>query len=88
MDSVQVWLTISLSILSVVLIPLLVVLVRVVQKATRLEVKQEQIADSLVSLVRDKDKVHAAILDQMKEDRRVANARLRWLEEYIWKGKP
>lgn len=87
MSTAQVWLTISLSILSIILIPLLALLIKVVQKATRLDVNQEQISDSLVSLVRDKDKVHAAMLDQMKEDRRTTDRRLRWLEEYVWKNK-
>lgn len=88
MTTAQVWLTIALSILSIILIPLLVALVKVVQKATRLEVNQEQIAKSLVSLVQDKDRVHAAMLDQMKDDRRVTDRRLRWLEEHVWKNKP
>lgn len=87
MSTAQVWLTIALSILSVILIPLLVVLVRVVQKATRLEVNQEQISASLVSLVQDKDKVHAAMLNQMRDDRRATDQRLRWLEEHVWRDK-
>jgi hypothetical protein len=84
----QTWFGIALSFLAIILIPLLVMLVRIVQKATRLEGNQERISNSLISLVQDKEKIHAAMLDQMKDDRRATDIRLRWLEEHYWKTNP
>lgn len=48
------------------------------------------IARDLDRIVADKDRTHAAILEQMREDRQVTDNRLRWLETHLWsrRGKP
>ncbi len=86
MSGFQVWLTIALSFLGIILIPLLFALIKVVQRATRLEVKQDQLVKSLASLVQDQEKIHASIFQQQREDRKATNTRLRWLEQNVWKG--
>lgn len=36
-------------------------------------------------LVENKDRIHAEMLGQMREDRQATDRRLRWLEEYLWR---
>jgi len=48
------------------------------------EARLEAIASSLETLVRDKDRVHAEIIAQMREDRLATNERLTYLERYVW----
>lgn len=78
------WLTFAVSVVGILLIPLIVLMFRIVVNATRLEDKVQNIADDLTELVKDKDKTHAEILTQMREDRQATNTRLRWLEENLW----
>lgn len=82
--TVSPWLTFAVSVVGILLVPLIVLLFRVVVNATRLEDKVQNIADDLTELVKDKDKTHAEILTQMREDRQATNQRLRWLEENVW----
>lgn len=48
------------------------------------------IARDLDRLVADKDRAHAELAAQMREDRQVTDRRLRWLETHLWarRGKP
>jgi hypothetical protein len=48
------------------------------------EVRLQAIAKSLEDLVHDKDRVHAEIIQQMREDRQATNERLTYLERYVW----
>lgn len=88
--------TLILSIVTAVLIPLVVVLVRGATKWTRVEAKLDHAVDQLKKIVEDKDKTHHEIYDQltrntqevyaqMREDRVATDRRLRWLEEFLWK---
>lgn len=81
------WITLILTILSVLLIPCLILLVRATVKWTRVEDRLNMVADDLKELVHDKDKVHQEIIAQMREDRNATNRRLRWLEENLWKKR-
>lgn len=80
------WITLMLSVLAVVVIPLIAVLVRGVVKWTRIEGKVDALAVDLKEFMMDKEKAHTLIYSQMKDDRDATNRRLRWLEEHLWKG--
>jgi hypothetical protein len=70
-------------------------------RALRAERERGTITAQLAAVVRDldritqdKDKVHAAILDQIREDRqqrredlKVTDQRLRWLETHLWSAR-
>ncbi len=82
-------LTILLSAIGIIFIPMLVVLVRGIVKWTRVEDKLDEVIRDMKELVLDKNKVHLEITTQMREDRSATDKRLRWLEEYLWsRGKP
>lgn len=70
----------GLGVLSVILIPLLIALIRGAVKWTRVESKLEVIANRLGELVADQDRMHTALVEQMRDDRRATDERLRWLE--------
>jgi len=89
------WVIVALTLLSVLLIPTIGLLIRLVVKWTKAEGKLEELARDMSELVRDKDRTHAEMIGQMKldraemlaqmrEDRNATNRRLRWLEENIW----
>lgn len=42
------------------------------------------IARDLDRIVADKDRTHAELVAQMREDRRATDNRLRWLETHLW----
>lgn len=60
-------------------------LVRIAIKWTRNEEKIATVAESITELVRDKDKTHQDIVNQMREDRNATNERLTWLERNLWR---
>lgn len=77
--------TLILGIVTTLLIPLIVFLIRGAIKWTRVESKLDSVVTELRSITADKDKVHSEIYSQMREDRAATNKRLRWLEEYLWR---
>jgi hypothetical protein len=79
--------TISLVIgsLVTVIVPVIIFLLRGAIKWTRVEDKLDQAIIRLETLVRDKDATHAVMVQQMTEDRKATDQRLRWLEENIWR---
>lgn len=79
-----VWGSLALTFIGVILVPLFVLLFRIAIGATRLEDRVAGIEEDLKALVADKDRVHNAMYEQMKEDRSATNTRLRWLEENVW----
>lgn len=83
---IMAWLTLAVSIVGIILIPILIVLFRLTVVLTKDRDKIETIANDLSDLVDAKDKIHAEIYRQMREDRSDTNRRLRWLEENLWKG--
>lgn len=78
--------TLILSLAAIVIIPLIVLLVRITQKWTRVEGKLETLANNMDKLVKDKDAIHTEMISQMRDDRKATDRRLRWLEEHLWKG--
>ena len=81
------WLTIVLTCIGVLLLPLIGQAFRGVVKCTRMEYKLDNVVGSLQDIVKDKDKVHQELSNQMREDRKATNERLTWLERNVWKGK-
>jgi hypothetical protein len=79
------WLTISISLVGVILIPLLILTFKIIRKGTIIEQNQINLIEDVKKLVQDKDKVHAEMLSQMREDRMATDRRLRWLEEHLWR---
>jgi hypothetical protein len=65
-----------LVIISVILIPALMLLVKVSGKWT-------QMSDDIKHLVDNNDAAHREIMKQMSLDREVTNKRIRWFEEYF-----
>lgn len=77
-------LTLLLSVVALLLIPAVALVIRMTILWTRTEDKLGNIAENLKELVADKDRVHAEILGQMRDDRAATDRRLRWLEENVW----
>lgn len=77
-------LTVILSAMAVVFIPIGIMLYRGIVKWTRTEDKLDQLITDVDKLIRDKDNTHQAMLTQMGEDRKATDRRLRWLEENVW----
>lgn len=78
--------SIILSVIGIVFIPLLITLIRVTVKWTKVEAKLDELARDMRDLVESKDKVHTDMIRSMSEDRDATNRRLRWLEEHIWRN--
>lgn len=77
-----------LAIVTAVLIPVIILLIRGAVKWTRVESKLDNVVSELRQIVENKDKVHAEMLGQMRDDRAATDRRLRWLEEYLWRKGP
>lgn len=79
------WAVILMSVVSVLLIPAIILMINVSMKWTRAQDRIENLTDDVQELIRQKDKVHADMLTQMREDRTATDRRLRWLEENLWR---
>lgn len=77
-------LVVLLSVMSVIIIPLFILMIRGIIKWTRVEDKLDQLVSDMRNIVIDKEKTHEAMLRQMGEDRMATDRRLRWLEENVW----
>ena len=77
----------TLTIVSVLIMPILVVSIRMLVRWTRIQDQLSRLIDEMKDIVADKDRVHSEIYKQMGEDRRATDQRLRWLEEHIWKRR-
>lgn len=80
-------LTLLMSGLGILVIPGMVALVRGAIKWTRVETKLDVLLDRMADLVKDQDKIHGAMLDQMKVDRDATDKRLRFIEEWWMRGR-
>ena len=78
--------TIILSILTILVIPMIGLLWRIATFRAKITDDIEDIGKDIRALVSDKDRVHKELADQMREDRRATNERLRWLEENLWRA--
>lgn len=85
MSTAEWTITTAISVLAIMLIPAIGLLIRIVVKWTRTEAKLEELADDMRKLVENKDRIHAEMLGQMREDRKATDRRLRWLEEFLWR---
>ena len=82
-------LSVILSAMAIIFIPIAVLLFRGIVKWTRTEDKLDHLITDVEKLIQDKDNTHQAMLRQMADDRKATDSRLRWLEENIWKrGSP
>jgi hypothetical protein len=77
-------LALILSFVSVIGLPSLAFSFRFMTKWTRVESRMEEIVRSMARLVEDKDKVHTAMQQEIRDDRAATDRRLRWLEEHLW----
>lgn len=80
--------TLVLGIMTGILIPTVILLIRGAIKWTRVESKLDNVVNELRAIVDEKDKVHLEIYTQMREDRAATDRRLRWLEEHLWRRNP
>jgi hypothetical protein len=60
-------------------------LVKVVRIMTKHEDKIEEVANDLKEIIESKKQDHSAMLNQMTEDRKATDKRLRYLEEKVWR---
>jgi hypothetical protein len=78
------WLTVAITVIGMILIPVVAVLIRFIVKWTQLESKLDEVTRGLKYIVEGSDKTHAALYAQMADDRAATDRRLRWLEEHLW----
>lgn len=79
------WSVILLSIISVMLLPAIALMINISVKWTKAQDRIENLTEDMRELVDNKDKIHAEMLQQMREDRVATDRRLRWLEENLWR---
>jgi hypothetical protein len=80
--------TICLTAMGVIVIPMFIWIIKITSKWTKLEEQMSRAVLDIDKLVKDKDKTHEAMLQQMTNDRNATNLRLRWLEEHLWTLRP
>lgn len=73
--------SVILTVIAILIIPAVAILFRGAVKWTRTEDRLENLMTAVGKLVDDKDKVHAAMLEQMSQDRAATDRRLRYIEE-------
>lgn len=78
----ETWIIVLLTFMSVIIIPGQVIIVRGAVKWTKTEDKLAGLMVSMEKLVEEKEKVHAAIIEQMTADREATDRRFRFIEEY------
>jgi hypothetical protein len=63
-------------------------MLKVERSRATIDVQLATLVRDVDRLVRDKDRTHAEMLGQMRDDRAVTDRRLRWLETHLWtKGR-
>lgn len=77
------WVSVALTVVAVLLIPVIVILVRGAIKWTHVEDKLSELVTDVGQLVANKDKVHSEMLEQMRLDREATDRRLRFIEEWF-----
>lgn len=80
--------TVCLSFIGVILIPALILMLRMAVRWSRIEMRLDTVVTEVRTLIDDKEKVHTVLFNQMREDRKATDRRLRWLEENIWNRRP
>lgn len=79
------YLEVILSILSVLIIPGIVLMIRSAVKSGQLESDVRNVIDDVKSVITSEAEAHKEIYANMREDRKSTNARLTWLEQNLWK---
>lgn len=79
------WITVALGLLSVLIIPTLVLVIRLVVRLTMRDEQIGRLADDVRKLAAGEERVHAEMYRTMREDRAATDRRLRWLEEHLWR---
>lgn len=64
---------------------LVVYIIRVAARWSRVEQRLEDLIRDVSKLVQDKDTVHRDLVSAMREDRKATDQRLQWLERNLWK---
>lgn len=77
--------SLTIGIMATLILPVVVFLIRGAMKWSAVETKLDQAITRLDAIVRDKDATHQVMLQQMSDDRRATDRRLRWLEENVWR---
>lgn len=80
-------LALAVSFMGIIVIPTLILVVRAAIRWKGVEDRMNSVANDLGDIVRDKDRIHAEMIAQMREDRKATDRRLRWLEENLWSGR-
>ncbi len=76
------WLIAALGLL---VLPMLALMVKGTLRWARAESNLERLIIDVLNLIKDNDRVHTAIFEEMRNDHQATDRRLRWLEEYLWK---
>jgi hypothetical protein len=76
---------VSLTFTGIILIPMFAFVLRRTVRWAKIEDQLQELGKDIATLVKDKDRVHQAMIEQMGEDRKATNVRLRWLEENVWR---
>jgi hypothetical protein len=71
-------LTLMISIIGIIIIPMFGLVIRLIIKWTKLEEQSARMTQEITDM-------HAELLAVIKEDRDNTNLRLRWLEEHLWR---
>jgi hypothetical protein len=73
-----------ISAIAAVGLPTIGFMIRMSVKWTQMGDRLTAIAEDMDALVKDKDRTHKEMLEQMREDRHATNERLTWLERNLW----
>lgn len=80
------WIGLFFSVISIIVIPCGLYLIRSMLHWAQLESKIDAAINDIKDLVLSKDQVHETLWNEIRTDRAATNQRLRWLEEHLWKG--
>ena len=79
------WISVALGLLSVLIIPTLVLVIRLVVRLTMRDEQIGRLAEDVRKLAEGEERVHSEMYRTMREDRAATDRRLRWLEEHLWR---
>lgn len=77
--------TLALSATAIIVLPVAGLSIRMIIKWTKIEAKMTEVIDDIRKVTEEKERVHTVIFEQLKEDRKATDRRLRWLEEHLWR---
>lgn len=79
------WVSVALTIVTLLIVPMVVALLRGMAKWTRVELRLEQIVTGFTKFADDNSEAHRQMVAQMRDDRNATNDRLTWLERNLWR---